>query len=110
MCADDIAYATDEIVARNAELYDVRTGTFSTSKFLLVRALAEEPTSVFDEAYRSRHGLSVSSTVHTALRELIEAGVVEGGRASTPYTLVDPFFARYLLRSPAFVFAGKETS
>ena len=108
VCADDIAYATDEIVARNAELYDVRTGTFSTSKFLLVRALAEEPTSVFDEAYRSRHGLSVSSTVHTALRELIEAGVIEDGRASTPYTLVDPFFARYLLRSPAFVFSKRE--
>jgi len=102
---DDVTAAVDDIVARNSELYDVRIGTFSTAKYRLVRALAEEPTGTFDEAYRTRHGLSVTSTVHTALKELVGAGVVTDDRESKAYLLSDPFLGYYLMQSPAKVFA-----
>jgi len=102
---DDVVAAVDDIVGRNAELYDVRVGTFSLAKYMLVRALAEEPTATFDEDYRLRHGLSVSSTVHTALKELVEAGVVTDGSQTKTYSLSDPFLGRYLVQSPGKVFA-----
>lgn len=103
--AADVACAIDEIVARNAELYDVRIGSFSGARYALACALAAEPTAVFDEGYRRRHSLPVSSTLHTALRELVEAGIVEGGRERRLYRLADPFLGRYLLQPAAKVFA-----
>jgi len=102
---EDVAAAVDDIVARNSELYDVRVGTFSVAKYMLVRALAEEPIDTFDESYRSRHGLSVSSTVHTALKELVEAGIVTDDRETKTYVLSDPFFGYYLVQAPGKVFA-----
>jgi len=77
----------------------------STAKFLLVRALAAEPRGVFDEAYRVRHSLPVSSTLHTALKELVEAVIVSDERVQDGCQLADPFFARCLIRSPAKVYA-----
>ena len=103
--AADVSAAIDEIVARNAELYDVRVGGFSAAKYALACALAAEPTAVFDEGYRRRHGLPVSSTLHSALRELVESGVVDDGRAPRRYRLSDPFLGRYLLQPAAKVFA-----
>lgn len=102
--AADVQCAIDEIVARNAELYDVRIGTFSDTKYALACALASEPTAVFDEGYRRRHSLPVSSTIHAALRELVETGIVDEGRARKLYRLADPFFGRYLLQPSAKVF------
>ena len=57
---------------------------------LLVAALAAEPVREF----RMRHSLGGSSTVHTALKALIEKGVVES--ESEAYFIGDPFFARYI--------------
>jgi len=101
----DVSDAIDDIVARNGELYDVRLSTFSDAKYLLLRALTNEPTGVFDEGYRLRHGLPVSSTLHTALKELVEAGIVNDDRERGAYALTDPFLGRYLVQSPAKVFA-----
>lgn len=101
---DDVTAAVDDIVSRNSELYDLRMSTFSLAKYMLARSLAEEPTAVFDESYRTRHGLSVSSTVHTALKELVEAGVVTDDRDTKTYSLSDPFLGHYLRQSPGKVF------
>ena len=69
---------------------------------MLLEALAAEPTGEFDEEYRTRHSLPVSSTLHTALKGLHESGVVDSGDV---YRLSDPLFARYILRSPTKLFA-----
>lgn len=100
----DLSAAVADIVARNSELFDVRVDMLSVSKYMLVRALAKEPTGIFNEAYRMRHGLSVSSTVHTSLKELIEEGIVTDDRNSRTYELSDPFFSHYLTQDPGKVF------
>ena len=71
----------------------------STSQRLVVSAIARERTSDFTEVYRRRHLLGSSSTVHTALKVAVEAGVIE--RSAEGYSLEDPFFARYLRTSAA---------
>ena len=63
-------------------------------KFCENYALAAEPVREFTESYRMRHSLGGSSTVHTALKALIEKGVVES--ESEAYFIGDPFFARYI--------------
>ena len=61
---------------------------------LLVAALAADPVREFTEDYWMRHSLGGSSTVHTALKAVIEKGVVE--IESGAYFIGDPFFARYI--------------
>ena len=100
--SEDIEAAIDTLVGVNAELYDERLRNLSNSQRMLLEALAAEPTGEFDEEYRTRHSLPVSSTLHTALKGLHESGVVDSGDV---YRLSDPLFARYILRSPTRLFA-----
>lgn len=100
--SDDLSGAAEIIVARNAELYEVRLESFSDAKRSIVFALAQGPIATFDESCRRRYSLPVGSTLHTALPELVDAGIVE--RSADGYRLADPFFARYLRTSPAKVF------
>lgn len=104
----DVEQSAADIVRRNAELYELRMSSFSSAQDLVVRALAAEPKGVFDEVYRARHALPVSSTVRAAVKELVEQGVVIDDRAQGAYELADPFFGRYVLESPATVFSGSE--
>ena len=105
VAADDVASAIDSFVCANAELFDERLRGLSNAKRSLVDALAEEPVSGFDEQYRKRHGLPVSSTLHTALKELVDDGIVE--TSSGKYRLSDPMFALYIRRAPARTFISK---
>ena len=97
--ASDIDASEDDVLAENADYYVERMATLSMSQRLVVRAIANERTAVFTEAYRRRHSLGASSTVHTALKAAIDAGIVESGVDG--YSLEDPFFARYLRLSAA---------
>ena len=99
----DVAAAADELVGLNAGLYEEQMRNFSDAKCALVRALAEEPTTAFDEGYRGRHALPTYSTVHSALKDLIDDGTVESDDAG--YRLGDPMLARYVRQSPARIFA-----
>ena len=90
----DVASAVDTLVGANAELYDERLRNMSAAKRSIVDALAKEPTHLFDERYRMIHSLPVSSTLHTALKELVADGVVESAHGA--YRLQDPMFARYI--------------
>ena len=83
----------------NSDYYVERMAALSTSQRLVVSAIARERTSDFTEPYRRRHLLGSSSTVHTALKVAVEAGVIE--RSAEGYSLEDPFFARYLRTSAA---------
>ena len=66
----------------------------SASQRLLMRAIALEPASRFDEAYRKRHGLKSTSTVNTALRRLTADSTIEDTNAG--YRLGDPLLAYHL--------------
>jgi len=99
----DVERAADDLVAVNANYYSTLIRGLSDSQKVLVLALAQEPTQEFDEDYRLRYELPASSTVHSALKELIKDAIVdnEGGR----YRVGDPLFVRYLLTSPGRVVA-----
>ena len=99
---DDVEQAVAGIVARNSELYEVRLAGFSSARKALVSALSFGPIAVFDEACRRKFSLPVTSTLHTALKELVEDGVVESSPAG--YCLGDPFLGRYLQTSPFRLF------
>lgn len=100
----DIERAIDSLLDANCDIYFEQLKVLPPSQRRLVRALAEEPTREFTAGYRERHALGVSSTVHTALTRLINAGIVESGEAG--YHIGDPFFARAILMSPAEVITG----
>ena len=73
-----------------------------------MRALAAEPVGEFSTEYRTRHSLGVSSTVHTALLRIIDAGIVESDESG--YHIGDPFFARAILMPPGKVEAATVSS
>jgi hypothetical protein len=104
--SEDVKLAKNEIVARKSDLYDTWLETLSTSKCLLVRALAKKPTARFDSDYRKEHGLPGLSTLHTALLELVQDRIVKDKSDEEPfYSLVDPFLEHYLKQPPAQVFS-----
>ena len=90
----DIDAGIAGLMSENADYYVEKLSTLSAMQRLLVAALAAEPVREFTEDYRARHSLGGSSTVHTALKAVIEKGIVE----SEPdgYFIGDPFFARYV--------------
>lgn len=100
--AGHLAQAIEDIVAKNAELYIERLAGLSETKRAILLALATEPTAVFSDEYRHAHALPVSSTLHTALRELQEEGIVNTDEAG--HRLADPFFVRFIKSSPVRVF------
>lgn len=102
--AADVAAAVEEFVGMNAELYEERLRGLSASKRALVDALAAEPVSAFSEGYRARHGLPVSSTLHSALKELVDDGFVETDAQA--YRLSDPMLVRYVRQSSVRLFAN----
>ncbi len=97
--AGDIDEAIGGLVAENSDYYAEIMSSFSSMQRMVVSALAREPVEQFDEEYRCRHSLGGSSTVHTALKVVVEAGVVYRGESG--YYVEDPFFARYLRASAA---------
>ena len=81
-------YATETILMENVFT------SHPESQRLLMRALAKEPASRFDEGYRDRHSLPSTSTVNTALRRLLKESVVES--QDGVYALADPLLAYHL--------------
>ena len=90
----DVERAVKCLTVDNADYYAERVRELSPTRRTLLRALAEEPTSIFTDEYRRRHSLGCPSTVHTALRQLQEEGIVESDAKG--WRVGDPFFARYV--------------
>lgn len=90
----DVESAYARLSRLNRDQYEQLMLTFSTVQRKLLVALSNERTRAFDEGYRRRHALGVSSTVNSAKSKLMEDGHVElvEGR----YCVADPFFAQYL--------------
>ncbi len=97
----DVDAAIGNLIAENADYYQERVSLLSPAQRLVVSALAREPVADFDEDYRARHSLGGSSTVHSALRAVVNAGIVE--REGRMYSIGDPFLAKYLNESPTEV-------
>ena len=98
VAAADVERAADCLVELNANYYSALLRGLSDSQKTLVLALVQEPTREFDEEYRNRHDLPASSTVHSALKELIKDAVVEDGDGR--YSIGDPILSRYVQSSP----------
>jgi len=105
--AADVERAASDLVAVNENYYSAQMRTMSESQRALALAIAREPTREFSEAYRLRYELPPSSTIHSALKELIREAIIddEGGL----YRIEDPIFARYLLSSPGKVIGMGES-
>ena len=99
---EDIVQAKAAAKIQSAELYAERVAGLSETKRSILLALADEPTSTFGDGYRAAHALPVSSTLHTALKELQENGIVCTDESG--HRIADPFFMRYIRTSPARVF------
>lgn len=95
--ADDIEEGFASLYGTERILLEDTFRAHSETQRLLMRALAREPVSRFDEAYRLRHGLSSTSTVNTALRRLIADSTVE--RSEAGYALSDPLLAWHLVHT-----------
>ena len=97
----DVDAAVENLLAENADWYFEQLKGLPPSQRVLARALAAEPVREFPAEYRERHSLGVSSTVHTALLRLVDAGIVESDESG--YRIGDPFFARAILMPPGEV-------
>ena len=97
-----LSSAIDGIVAKNSELYVERLSGLSCAQRDVLVALADEPAVQFTEDYRHVHALPGLSTIHTAVRGLQEAGIVDTTSEGT--RIADPFFARFIRSSAARVF------
>ena len=95
---EDIAAAIDGLLDENADYYCERLSALSASQRMLLSALSREPVREFTADYRGRHSLAGSSSVHTALKVLVEGGFVESTDGT--YFVGDPFFARYVRGLP----------
>ena len=93
--ADDLSNGVDVLLEMNRDLYETYLTNLSQAQRKLLSALARESAGRFDTAYRTRHSLGVSSTVHSSLVRLQENGLVE--QSEGVYLIGDPIFKRYLL-------------
>ncbi len=94
----DVDEAFQSLYATETILLESVFTSHPESQRLLMRALARESVSRFDEDYRGRHSLSSTSTVNTALRRLIKESVVEIRDGA--YALADPLLAYHLSVKP----------
>lgn len=88
----DDAYA--RMFRSKIDLFETMLAGFSPAQCALLMALAREPAGRFDEAYRDRHLLGGSSTVNTALKQMLESGDVDV--VGQKNAVADPLFATYL--------------
>lgn len=89
-----IAGAYTRMYRSKIDLFETMLSGFSATQCALLMALAREPVGRFDEAYRVRHLLGGSSTVNTALKQLLESGDVD--MVGQRNVVSDPLFAAYL--------------
>jgi len=90
----DVEAAVGRLVDAGSDFYAEIMRNLPPSQNAVVMALAEEPSGRFDEEYRRRHALPGLSTVHSALKGLVDRGLVESD--ATGYAVGDPVFVRYL--------------
>ena len=94
---EDVDAAYNRLSGFNRDQYEQLMLTFSSTQKKLLIALARERVRSFDESYRRRHALGISSTVNSAKTKLMEDGHID--LSDDRYTVSDPFFRHFLAQS-----------
>jgi len=93
---EDVQVACRNISSLKSDLYEEHFGGLSMNQRKLIHALAAEGVLRFTEAYRLRYHLPVSSSINSAVKQLLEQGHIE--KQEHGYELADPFFKLWLLQ------------
>ena len=96
---DAVRGVLERLVSRDDPFYtQAWNGLSSTQQKALLAAAREGGTGLFAGALVQAYGLSSPSTMRTALKALVQAGIAreEEQRGSVRYRLEDPFFAAWL--------------
>ena len=91
---DDVDRAYRLLSGFNRDQYEQQMLSFSTAQKKLLAALSHERTREFDDSYRTKYRLGVSSTVNSTKKKLMENGYIE--MSDGKYCVADPFFAEFL--------------
>lgn len=94
----DVADALEIAERRSADTFENIVENLSETQRTLLTALANEPAAAFDAAYRRRHRMPNYATIASALKVLVEKGLVESGRKS--HRVANPFLAAWLREPP----------
>jgi AAA+ ATPase superfamily predicted ATPase len=93
---EDVRFACRNITSLKSDLYEEHFGRLSVNQRKLIHALAAEGTLRFSDAYRQRYHLPVSSSINSAVKQLLEQGHIE--KQEQGYEVADPFFKLWLLQ------------
>ncbi len=93
---EDVRAACLNISRLKSDLYEEHFGRLSVNQRKLIHALAAEGVLRFSEAYRQRYHLPVSSSINSAVKQLLEQGHIE--KQEQGYEVADPFFKLWLLQ------------
>ena len=97
--AADVAEALEKCVRRMSGVFETAVEPLSANQRTVLAALAAEPATGFDAAYRARHGLPGYTSIKSALKALESSGLVVSEHRRTGVS--NPFFAAWL-REPAY--------
>jgi len=92
---EDVQVACRNISSLKSDLYEEHFGSLSMNQRTIIHALAAEGVLRFTEAYRLRYHLPVSSSINSAVKQLLEQGHIE--KQEHAYEVADPFFKLWLL-------------
>ena len=95
----EVDEALSRCVRRMAGVFESAVEPLSANQRTVLAALAYEPASRFDAAYRGRHALPTYTSIMSALKVLEAAGLV--ATTHKAHRVANPFFAIWL-REPAF--------
>lgn len=93
---EDVQVACRNISSLKSDLYEEHFGSLSMNQRKIIHALAAEGVLRFTEAYRLRYHLPVSSSINSAVKQLLEQGHIE--KQEHGYEVADPFFKLWLLQ------------
>jgi AAA+ ATPase superfamily predicted ATPase len=92
-----VDYCVERVVARQSDYYIELFDRQSQRKKQLLQALSTDGKNIFSGEYIKKYRLGNVSTVQRAVKELVNAGVVE--KTGSEYFIADPFFRRYIIRA-----------
>ena len=92
--AADVPPALARAVGRMQDAFETSVENLSENQRTLLSALAREPATRFDAAYRARHRLPVYTSITSALKVLVAKGLVE--TEGKTHRVASPFFAVWL--------------
>jgi AAA+ ATPase superfamily predicted ATPase len=91
-----VDYCVKQILALKGDYYMELFDRQSQSRKQLLQALTAGGKNVFSAAYINTYGMSSVSTVQSAMKELVDEGIVE--KLNGEYVIADPFFKAFVAK------------